>query len=103
MALPIQPASPQAQAAAAPKPGLFAEVTGYHWLVFIIAAAGWMFDCTGQRIFALARSPALHELLGTSATDSDVKFWAGWATATMMIGWATGGILFGMMSDKAGR
>lgn len=82
---------------------LFAGVTGYHWLVFVIAAAGWLFDCMGQRIFALARTPAMHELLGAGATDAVVKFWAAWATATMMIGWATGGILFGLMSDKAGR
>jgi MFS family permease len=82
---------------------LFTGVTGYHWLVFFIAAAGWLFDCMGQRIFALARTPAMHELLGADATDAIVKYWAGWATASMMIGWATGGILFGMMSDKMGR
>ena len=35
--------------------GLFEGVTFYHWLVFLIAAAGWLFDCMGQRIFILAR------------------------------------------------
>ncbi len=78
-------------------------MTGYHWLVFIIAAAGWLFDCMGQRIFILAREPAMRELLGSGATDASVKNWGAWATAIMMIGWATGGILFGMMSDKSGR
>jgi MFS family permease len=75
----------------------------YHWLVFIIAASGWLFDCMGQRIFVLAREPALRELLGNGATDAVVKSWSGWATAIMMLGWATGGILFGMMSDRWGR
>jgi len=89
--------------AAASQASLFAGVTGYHWLVFIIAAAGWLFDCMGQRIFALARTPAMHELLGPGVPDPIVKYWAGWATTTMIIGWATGGILFGLMSDKAGR
>ena len=46
-------------------------VTIYHWLVFLLAAAGWMFDCMGQRVFVLAREPALRELLG--ATTSPVR------------------------------
>lgn len=91
------------QAAPALQASPFAEVTGYHWLVFIIAAAGWLFDCMGQRIFILARQPAMQELLGSGATDIQIKNWGAWATAIMMIGWATGGILFGMMSDKWGR
>jgi MFS family permease len=32
-----------------------------------------------------------------------VKYWGGIATLMMMVGWATGGILFGMMSDHYGR
>jgi len=57
----------------------------------------------GQRIFVLCREPAWRELLGTGAPDAQVKLWGTWSTAVLMIGWATGGILFGMMSDKAGR
>jgi len=79
------------------------EVTSYHWLVVIIASCGWLFDCMDQRIFALSREPALHELLGAGATDAAVKSWGGWATAVMMIAWATGGIIFGVLSDRWGR
>src|SRR5262249_22165541 len=78
-------------------------VTFYHWLVVVVAACGWLFDCMDQRIFALCRGPALKEILGAAATDADVKSWGGWATAIMMIGWATGGIIFGTMSDRLGR
>lgn len=88
---------------AGPKPSVFEGVTGYHWLVLILASCGWLFDCMGQRIFVLAREPALRELLGATASDGDVKLWGGWATAVLLIGWGTGGILFGMMSDKYGR
>ena len=38
-------------------------LTPYHWWVFCIGALAWLFDCTDQRIFMLARSPALAELL----------------------------------------
>ena len=57
----------------------------------------------GQRIFVLSREPALRELLGATASDGEVKYWGGIATLLMMVGWATGGIVFGMMSDHYGR
>jgi MFS family permease len=107
--MPNQPQSPPGQTSqpqpltAAATPGLFDGVTGYHWLVLIIAAAGWLFDCMGQRIFVLAREPAMRELLGSGASDAAVKSWGSTATAVLMVGWATGGILFGMMSDRWGR
>ena len=91
------------QAVVGPKPSVFEGVNRYHWLVLILASCGWLFDCMGQRIFVLAREPALRELLGATASDGDVKLWGGWATAILLIGWGTGGILFGMMSDKYGR
>lgn len=87
-----------------PAPGSTTEqVTPYHWIVVILAACGWLFDCMGQRIFVLAREPALRELLGSAASDAAVKYWGGVATFILMIGWATGGIFFGMMSDRYGR
>src|ERR1044071_6277545 len=82
---------------------LFDGVTGYHWLVLIIAAGGWLFDCMGQRIFVLAREPAMRELLGAAATDAQVIQLGANATLVLMFGWATGGIFFGMMSDRLGR
>jgi MFS family permease len=79
------------------------SITLYHWLVVFFASCGWLFDCMGQRIFVLSREPALRELLGATASDGEVKYWGGIATLLMMVGWATGGILFGMMSDHYGR
>ena len=79
------------------------RVTLYHWIVVLLAASGWLFDCTGQRIFVLSREPALRELLGATATDNAVRGWGVTATFLLMIGWATGGIVFGMLSDRYGR
>ena len=87
-----------------PQPaGAFEQVTPYHWLVVIIASAGWLFDCMDQRIFILAREPAMKELLGAAGASADVKTYSGYATTSMILGWATGGIFFGMMSDRWGR
>lgn len=89
-------------AAAAPAPAK-EIITLYHWLVVILAALGWLFDCMGQRIFVLSREPAMRELLGAAASDTAVRRWGGTATFLLMVGWATGGILFGLMSDRYGR
>jgi MFS family permease len=87
-----------------PSPGVFTGVTAYHWLVVIIASCGWLFDCMDQRLFTLARESALKDLLaGDPAKLADVKEFIGLATMAMMVGWATGGIIFGIMSDKWGR
>src|SRR3954449_9268600 len=81
--------------------GVFDGVTPYHWLVVLIASAGWLFDCMDQRLFILGRESALRELL---AGDSGaIRTHIGYATTSMILGWATGGIIFGMMSDKIGR
>ena len=95
------PESPSTSASAAPEVG--ERITAYHWLVVILATCGWLFDCMGQRIFVISREPALRELLGATVPDDTVRRWGGLATSMMMVGWATGGILFGLMSDRLGR
>ncbi len=79
------------------------RVTPYHWMVVLIASAGWLFDCMDQRLFILARESALTELLGADGSTDVVKQYSGYATTSMILGWATGGIFFGMMSDRMGR
>jgi MFS family permease len=101
---PSSPAAALSGTAASQRPKVSPEpVTVYHWLVVILAASGWLFDCMGQRIFILSREPALRELLGAAATDKEVRFWGTLATFLLMIGWATGGIIFGLLSDRYGR
>jgi MFS family permease len=80
------------------------KITPYHWLVVIIASCGWLFDCMDQRLFVLARESALKELLRNDALAiAQLKQQIGTATMWMILGWATGGIIFGMLSDKLGR
>ena len=84
--------------------GVFDGVTPYHWLVVIVASLGWLFDCMDQWLFVLARESALKVLLQNDAAAlAKIKKYIGYATTSMILGWATGGIIFGMMSDKLGR
>jgi MFS family permease len=92
-------------APAGPRPaGTFEGVTFYHWLVVIIASCGWLFDCMDQRLFTVAKESALKELLGSdAAAQAALSHYLNYAVAAMMIGWGSGGILFGVLSDKWGR
>lgn len=78
-------------------------LTSYHWFVLVVAALGWMFDTMDQQLFALARTPALTELLGVKPNDPILGQYEGYATSIFMIGWALGGIIFGIMGDRVGR
>ncbi|MFO0918220.1 MAG: MFS transporter [Planctomycetaceae bacterium] len=75
----------------------------YHWFVLIVAALGWLFDCLDQQLFTLARPTAMRDLLKVPAGDPLIAEWGGYATSIFIIGWATGGLIFGSLGDKIGR
>src|SRR5215470_11920768 len=81
----------------------YRELTGYHWFVLAVASMGWMFDTMAQQLFNLARKPAIKELLGAGASNATVDQQAAWATSIFMIGWAIGGVFFGVLGDRIGR
>lgn len=76
------------------------ELNRYHWFVFIVAALGWLFDTMDQQLFNLARAPAMKELLEPSQSVAE---YGGYATAIFLVGWAIGGIGFGILGDRIGR
>ncbi len=103
----------------------------YQWFVFVVAALGWLFDTMDQQLFNLARKPAVTQLLRDTeveravrvetevrlprATPAEVKSafekeygskvdeFSGYTTSIFMIGWAIGGVAFGVLGDKVGR
>ena len=79
------------------------DLNSYHWLVIAVACLGWMFDTMTQQLFALARGSAMRDLLGRGATPADVSEQIANATAIFMIGWALGGVVFGVLGDRLGR
>jgi len=81
-------------------------LTRYHWFVLIVAALGWLFDCLDQQLFNLARKPAMETLLATADAAADPKavdFFGGLSTCIFLAGWATGGLIFGVVGDRIGR
>ena len=77
-------------------------LNGYQWYVFVLAAFGWLFDCFDQQIFTMSRSITMRDLLPQADTLTQTTY-GGYATSIFMLGWATGGLIFGMMGDRWGR
>ncbi|MBM3835888.1 MAG: MFS transporter [Verrucomicrobia bacterium] len=78
------------------------ELNRYHWFVLIVAALGWLFDCLDQQLFNIARVPAMRQLLGTSDMRIVTEY-GGYATSIFLMGWAAGGLGFGILGDRIGR
>src|SRR5215813_14123076 len=94
---------PQAASNSGVNTSWFRELNAYHWFVLSVASVGWMFDTMDQHLFNLARKPAIAELLGATASVGDKDYQAGLSTAIFMVGWALGGLLFGVLGDRLGR
>lgn len=78
-------------------------LTGYQWWVLCVGSLAWLMDTMSQRIFVLARSPALADVMKLQQVDPLITQYGGYATASMMVGWAVGGFYFGIVGDKWGR
>ncbi|HLQ45654.1 MAG TPA: MFS transporter, partial [Planctomycetaceae bacterium] len=101
----------------------YKELTRYHWFVLIVAALGWLFDTMDQQLFVLSRVDAMRELVGSKVTMTAQPDWteeqvvaekaklvkqvvaeySGYATTIFLLGWATGGLFFGVLGDRIGR
>ena len=84
------------------------RITRYQWLVLLVAWLGWVFDSMDATIYTLVLQPALHELLaGTAAGDEvsaeSIAWYGGIIFAIFLVGWAAGGLLFGVLADRIGR
>jgi MFS family permease len=90
----------------------YREMNRYHWFVLAVAAMGWLFDTMDQQLFVLARPAAMEDLI-PAPKDADAKTLealrqqrgvaGGLATSIFIAGWATGGLIFGMLGDRIGR
>ncbi|MEO7190155.1 MAG: MFS transporter [Vicinamibacterales bacterium] len=103
------PTSAAAGTAGTGSRGWYRDLTRLHWFVLIVASLGWLFDTMDQQLFNLARRPAIAELLrsdsssGAAPGASTIAEYAGYTTMIFMIGWATGGVFFGILGDRLGR
>ena len=86
---------------------LFWDMTGYQWLVVFAAWLGWGFDVFDGLLFNYVAPNCVPTLLGlpigSAAAKSATLYWGGLLTSLLLLGWAAGGVLFGLLTDRIGR
>src|SRR5258706_11056911 len=60
----------------------------YHWFVFAMASAAWLFDCLDQQLFLIARGGAMKALLHAG---EDPKLYGGFSSPPFFSGRGPGG------------
>ncbi|HEU5407658.1 MAG TPA: MFS transporter [Nitrospira sp.] len=74
--------------------------------MLFVAWLGWVFDAMDATIYAIVLHPALHDLLHTTSeppTAEQIGWYGGIIFSIFLIGWAIGGITFGVLADRFGR
>lgn len=83
------------------------RLTRYQWTVFIAAWLGWGFDIFDGLLFNFVAPNAIPTLLGLPIGSGDagnaIFFWNGILNSLLLLGWAAGGVVFGLVSDRFGR
>jgi len=80
----------------------YRTLTRAQWRVLLASNLGWLFD--GFEIYALFLTVgfALHQLTEASQY-AQIPRYAGYVLATTVFGWATGGVIGGIVADYIGR
>ena len=79
------------------------QLSRYQWLVLLVAWLGWVFDSMDALIYAQVMTPALKELLGSRGSPENIGWYGGIIFSVFVVGWALGGVGFGVLADYLGR
>ncbi len=82
---------------------MFKELTKHQRFVLIIAWLGWVFDVMEASFFGLTKQAMMKEMLGAAEYARIGTEWEGRIHGGMIIGWALGGLIFGIVADRWGR
>jgi MFS family permease len=77
-------------------------LTRYQWLVLLVAWLGWVFDIADTALFNFAKGPMLDELLANVPAAERAQI-DGTLLTVFLVGWALGGLVFGVLADRWGR
>src|SRR4030095_2226771 len=83
------------------------DMDRYQGMVLFAAWLGWGFDIFDSLLFNYVAPTCVPVLLGipfgTPAAGAATLRWTGILTSLLLVGWATGGIIFGRIADRFGR
>jgi MFS family permease len=80
----------------------YSGITGYQWLVLVIASLGWIFDVFEGQVLLTSEKQMLTDLVPT-ASDGERDYFKYIALAAFLAGGAVGGVFFGALADRIGR
>lgn len=82
---------------------MLSGLTKRQWAVLALAWLGWVFDIMDTGLFNFAKGPMLTQMLGEAGyrlhgpeTEANIQ-------AVFLVGWAAGGLAFGILADRWGR
>jgi len=81
----------------------WAEITRYQWTVLLMTWLGFLFDLMDSTLYTMVMGPALQDLLGPAASVQNIGWYGGLIFSMFLVGWALGGIVFGILADYVGR
>ncbi|MEU3983510.1 MFS transporter [Streptomyces sp. NPDC026672] len=79
------------------------RITRRQWLTLTGTTLGWGLEGFDASLYTLIIVPAVTDVLGAGASPADISYHTGLAVAIFLIGWALGGLAFGMLADHLGR
>jgi MFS family permease len=83
------------------------RLSRYQWTVLLAAWLGWGFDVFDAFLFNYVAPNAVPTLLGLEIGSPEARqatlYWTGVLTSLLLLGWAAGGVLFGIVADRIGR
>jgi MFS family permease len=82
------------------------EITKAQWLVLAGTMLGWGLDGFAASLYTLVLGPTMTELLphsGIEPTPAAIGLFGGLTIALFLLGWAVGGVAFGILADYVGR
>jgi MFS family permease len=84
-------------------PAWYHSLSRYQWTILLVAWLGWVFDVFDAAIFQFTKTPMLKEMMGEAAYAERGTAVEGWIQGFFLLGWALGGLIFGILADRWGR
>src|SRR5260221_6079815 len=85
------------------------DLSPAQWKSGIAAWLGWLFDGLDMHLYTVVATPFVALLLSNQLGrtvdrhEAIVGQYSSWIQAAFLVGWATGGAIFGLIGDRLGR
>ena len=78
------------------------KISAYHWLMFIICFLGNVMGGTASTLMSVYLPVVVKDLLG-QVDDEHLNQVSAYINALYFVGWAIGGLTWGLLGDRIGR